>query len=184
LKDQYGAKSDEYTSAQRAIDAYGAQGVDNGVNVRFDSNVQGGVTEVSGVANGDKTPDNPNGQNINVTFNPNSVGGNFSGGLVAHEGSHVADGSDWVSSGFSPGMDPTRYGTEIGAYSVQFNVTQALPAFRTAFGVSIGGVTVIPGEPFKDARPDFQNLLKTSPLYGFTYKDTTPAFVKGSVVPQ
>jgi RHS repeat-associated protein len=42
----------DQSAAQRAIDAYGAQGVDNGVNVRFDSNVTGGVTEVSGVANG------------------------------------------------------------------------------------------------------------------------------------
>ena len=79
--------------AQRAIDSYGAQDVDNGVNVRFDSNVQGGATEVSGPANGEKSADNPNGQNINVTFNPNSVGGNYDGSLVAHEGSNVADGS-------------------------------------------------------------------------------------------
>ena len=171
-------------AAQRAINSYGAIGVDNGVNVRFDSNVQGGVTEVSGVANGEKSADNPTGQNINVTFNPNSVGGTLDGGLVAHEGSHVADGSDWVKSGFSPGMDPTRYQTEIHAYQVQFNVTQATPGFNMMFGVNVGGAPVIPGEPWKDARPDFQNMLKTNPTYGFTYKDTTSAFVKGSVVPQ
>jgi len=171
-------------AAQRAINSYGAMGVDNGVNVRFDSNVQGGVTEVSGVANGEKSADNPTGQNINVTFNPNSVGGTLDGGLVAHEGSHVADGSDWVKSGFSPGMDPTRYQTEIHAYQVQWNVTQATPGFNMMFGATIGSVPVIPGEPFKDARPDFQNLLKNNPQYGFTYKDTTSAFVKGSVVPR
>ena len=39
LKQQYGANSDEYKNAQAAIDAYGEKGVDNGVNVRFDSNV-------------------------------------------------------------------------------------------------------------------------------------------------
>ncbi len=39
---------DDKAAAQRAIDSYGAQGVDNGVNVRFDANVTGGVTEVSG----------------------------------------------------------------------------------------------------------------------------------------
>lgn len=171
-------------AAQRAINSYGAMGVDNGVNVRFDSNVQGGVTEVSGVANGDKSADNPTGQNINVTFNPNAVGGTLDGGLVAHEGSHVADGSDWVKSGFSPGMDPTRYQTEIHAYQVQWNVTQATPGFNMMFGATIGSVPVIPGEPFKDARPDFQNMLKTSPQYGFTYQDTKAAFVKGSVVPK
>jgi hypothetical protein len=81
---------DDKAAAQRAIDAYGAQGVDNGVNVRFDSNVTGGVTEVSGVSNGTKSEDNPTGQNINVTFNPKVAG---DAGLVAHEGSHVADAS-------------------------------------------------------------------------------------------
>jgi RHS repeat-associated protein len=179
LKDQYGANSSEYTSAQKAIDSYGAQGVDNGVNVRFDSNVSGGVTEVSGVA-GDKTADNPNGQNINVTFNPNAVGGTLDDGLVAHEGSHVADGSAWVSSGFSPGMDPTRYQTEIHAYQVQYNIMQGTPGFNMMMGTNIGGVPVIPGVPWQDARPDFQNMLKTNPQYKLTYKDTTAAFVKGA----
>ncbi len=84
---------DDQAKAQRAIDSYGAQGVDNGVNVRFDSNVQGGVTEVSGTANGEKSVDNPDGQNINVTFNS----GDARAGLVAHEGSHVADASAWVT---------------------------------------------------------------------------------------
>ena len=106
IKDQYGAGSSEYKNAQRAINSYGAEGVDNGVNVRFDSNVTGGATEVSGVANGNKSADNPTEQNINVTFYPNTVGGVFGGGLVAHEGVHVADGSALVSSGFSSKKDP------------------------------------------------------------------------------
>jgi RHS repeat-associated protein len=117
---------DDQAAAQRAIDAYGAQGVDNGVNVRFDSNVTGGVTEVSGVANGDKSSDNPTRQNINVTFNPNAGGGDYSGGLVGHEGSHVADASTWVASGFSPSMNPTNSTTEFNAYHVQFDIGNAL----------------------------------------------------------
>ena len=182
LKDQYGAKSDQYTSAQRAIDAYGAQGVDNGVTVGFSTKIQGGLTDPSGIANGVKSADNPNGQNIQVAFNPNALGENLSSGLVAHEGSHVADASAWVASGFSPGMDPTRYGTEINAYQVQFNVDQTTPVMT--MGSNIGGVPIFPGETFRDFRPDIEGFLKTNTNYGFTYKDTTPAFVKGSVVPQ
>ena len=34
LKDQYGADSDQYKTAQKAIDAYGKQGVDNGVTIQ------------------------------------------------------------------------------------------------------------------------------------------------------
>jgi RHS repeat-associated protein len=122
-------------NAMNAINSYGDQGVDNGVNVRFDSSItdgQGnplaGVTEVSGIANGqnDSQNDNPNKQNINVTFNPDQLAGAVGAGLVAHEGSHVADGSAWVSSGFSAAKDPTSMETEFNAYHVQFNVVNTL----------------------------------------------------------
>lgn len=63
---------------------------------------------------GSKTKDNPTGQNILVTFGPVTMG---RGGLdltksLAHEGSHIADGADWIKSGFSPRMNPTSQNTE------------------------------------------------------------------------
>jgi RHS repeat-associated protein len=181
LKDQYGDDSDEYKNAQRAIDSYGAQGVDNGVDVKFADTSRGDAqTAVSGVA-GQKTADNPTGQNIEVTFKADSAS---SAGLIAHEGSHVADASNWVKSGFSPGQDPTRYGTEIKAYNVQFNILQQQMQSQNSLPVNWLGGTLIPGESWRDFRPTVQNFLQTSPAYGFTYRDTTSAFVKGSQIPQ
>jgi len=178
---------DDQAAAQRAIDAYGAQGVDNGVNVRFDANVTGGVTEVSGVANGenDKENDNPNKQNINVTFNPNAVG---DASLVAHEGSHVADGSAWVSSGFSANMNPTNLNTELNAYHVQFNILNSLSAIKAPPGmVPNGGFLNFKNgqlswhaeDTFKGITPDLQKKIEQN------YENSAlPAFQKGSVVPR
>jgi RHS repeat-associated protein len=177
---------DDQAAAQRAIDAYGAQGVDNGVNVRFDSNVNGGVTEVSGVANGNKSADNPTGQNINVTFNPNAVGGDFSGGLVGHEGSHVADASAWVASGFSPNMNPTNLTTEFNAYHVSFNIGNALLNMKAGPGGDYIGYVQVPpngqvnwkkGDTFKVITPDLQHKIKQN------YQNSnSPAFTKGAVL--
>jgi RHS repeat-associated protein len=172
---------DDKAAAQRAIDAYGAQGVDNGVNVRFDGNVTSGtaVTEVSGVANGSKSADNPTGQNINVTFNPDAVGKDESAGLVAHEGSHVADGSDWVKSGFSANMDRTHNQTEMNANHVQFNIMNAqlgalYPNGYTA-GLYNNSVKWNKGDTFKMITPDLQKAIqKANGAY-----DTKPAFTKG-----
>jgi len=175
---------EDQAAAQRAIDAYGAQGVDNGVNVRFDSNVTGGVTEVSGVANGDKSADNPTGQNINVTFNPNAVGGDFSGGLVAHEGSHVADGSAWVASGFSAKLNPTNLTTELNAFHVQFNIQNSLGVLKFGNSYASGGVNFEngqlswkAGDTFKQVTPDLKQKLEEN------YKNLdSPAFRKGGVL--
>lgn len=178
---------DDQVAAQRAIDAYGAQGDDNGVNVRFDSNVTGAVPEVSGVANGNKSADlNPNGQNINVTFNPNAVGGDYSGSLVAHEGSHVADGSAWVASGFSPNMNPTNSTTEFNAYHVQFDIGNALLNMKAGPSGSYTGYINVPpngrvdwkkGDTFKAITPDLQQKIKEN------YQNlNSPAFTKGAVL--
>ena len=186
LKGQYGANSDEYKNAQSAIDAYGAQGVDNGVNVRFDTNVTGGITEVSGIANGNKSTDNPTGQNINVTFNPNAVGGEFSGGIVAHEGSHVAAGSAWVASGFSPNLNPTNFTTEFNAYHVQFDVGNALLNMKAgANGTYTGFINVgehgqvnwKKGDTFKVLTSDLRQKINEN----YTNLNS-PAFTKGSVL--
>jgi RHS repeat-associated protein len=177
---------DDKTAAQRAIDAYGAQGVDNGVNVRFDANIKesGAVTEVSGVANGNKSADNPTGQNINVTFKPGAVGGDFSGGLVAHEGVHVADGSDWVKSGFSASMNPTNNTTELNANHVQFNIGNAMLGALagpngTYTGTLFGGsVSWKKGDSFKMITPDLQRAIQKEN----GANDTKPAFTKGAVL--
>lgn len=170
-------------NAMKAINAYGEEGVDNGVNIRFDSNIKGGdaVTEVSGVANGNKGEDNQIGQNINVTFKSLMNADVQSGaGLVMHEGSHVADGSKWVASNFSTGMNPTRYGTEINAYRNQFNLMQVQNRVVTMDRGKY--LFSIPGTTWKDMLPYWKEMLKSSPNYGFTYKDKTAAFSKGRVI--
>jgi len=131
LKDKYGADSDQYQSAERAIDAYGKEGVDNGVVVaQGNTGDYAAKTQVAGVA-GAITADNPTGQNIRVTLNKdlNLLGGDNTNGLAmlaAHEGSHVADASDWVASGFSSNANPSNYRTEFDAYRVTGNIAEGL----------------------------------------------------------
>jgi uncharacterized protein RhaS with RHS repeats len=177
---------DDKTAALRAVDAYGAMGVDNGVNVRFDANGGDAVTEVSGVANGNKSADNPTGQNINVTFNPTFMGRDFSGSLVAHEGSHVADGSDWVKAEFSPTMNPTHNATEMNANHVQFNILNVILGAEAAkigadgYSGSMNHNSVIwdKGDSFKKITPDLQKAIqKANGIW-----DTKPAFNKGEVL--
>ena len=125
LKDKYGAGSKQYTTAQRAIDAYGRAGVDNGVTVDVgNTGKYGAITAVAGAA-GAKTADNPTGQKVNVTFGTGILG-EARPTLAAHEGSHVADGSDRVRSGFSAATNPTPYRAEVNAYQVQSNIGQGL----------------------------------------------------------
>jgi RHS repeat-associated protein len=175
---------DDQAAAQRAIDAYGAQGVDNGVNLRFDANIKGGdaVTEVSGVANGNKSADNPTGQNINVTFRPGAVGGDLSGSLVAHEGSHVADGSEWVKSGFSPSMNPTRNLTEMNANHAQFNIlnVQLGMMYPNGYTGSLYGGSVgwKKDDTFKMITPELQKAIQKEN----GASDTKPAFRKGAIL--
>jgi len=122
------------------------------------------MTEVSGVANGNKSEDNPTGQNINVTFKPTAVGGDAlgGGGLVAHEGSHVADGSDWVKSGFSSNMNPSNLTSEMNAYHVQFNIMNSVAASRgwTKFNMKLSnGATWDEKATFKGITPDLQQRV-------------------------
>jgi hypothetical protein len=181
----FGDTSSQYLDAQRAIDAYGEQGVDNGVNIRFDSSADTpGVTEVSGVT-GRQTADNPTGQNINVTVNPSSLGSSGAAGLIAHEGSHVADAAAWVASGFSSSMNPTRYRTEMNAYRTQFYIYEAQGSTRPAefpTTITFGSHSFLfsyPGARFKDVLPHVRDML-ASPPYSTTYQDQTKAFQRGA----
>jgi hypothetical protein len=135
LKDRYGADSSQYKNAQGAIDAYGKQGVDNGVTIQVgNTGKYAGEVAVAGSA-GAKTADNPTGQKITATFNPNFLTGDSNAGLLeGHEGSHVADGSAWVASGFSPSMNPTRYQTELNAYRVQANLADGFGSTLSTVG--------------------------------------------------
>jgi hypothetical protein len=122
-KDTYGTNSDQYKDTQRAIDAYGKAGVDNGVTIQVgDTGKYGAVTTVAGNA-GAQTKDNPTGQKIEVKLRPSLVGDAMT---EAHEGSHVGDGSAWVASGFSSALNPTKFHTELRAYRVTDTISEGL----------------------------------------------------------
>jgi RHS repeat-associated protein len=138
-------KSDEYQKLNRALKAYGAKGIDNGVTVKFGAARDGapGDTEVGiqidtadiKLVGGDNTT----GQNTVVTID---LAKNKDAALlaetIAHEGSHVADGATLVSAlplnlnsrgadGIltSP-LNLTKYRTEFQAFEVSAAVAQGL----------------------------------------------------------
>ncbi len=120
----YGTKSDEYKKAERALNVYGEEGVKNGVTIFASEGVGSGRTQVAGVA-GQKTADNPTGQNIQIGFDPDAFQRSSFGDLIGHEGSHGADGSDWVKSGFAKTANPALYQSEVDAHTVQSVLAQA-----------------------------------------------------------
>jgi RHS repeat-associated protein len=160
LKDKYGADSEQYKSAQRAIDAYGKEGVDNGVTIaQGNTGNYAAETKVAGntVA---KSADNATGQNILVTLNKslnllNGDNTNFLGILGAHEGSHVADASDWVASEFSNNANPSVRQTEFDAYRVGLNVAEGMRFSWTS--VSFGNQTYRFDFPL--AQPETNNAI-------------------------
>src|SRR6266567_1559697 len=110
LKDKYGEDSDQYQTAQRAIDAYGEAAKDNGVTIQVGKTGDyGAETSVAGTT-GPKTDLNQTGQQITVTFNQNQLNkvSDFNALLEGHEGVHVANGSDWLQSGFSNNANPSH----------------------------------------------------------------------------
>ncbi|MBK9709286.1 MAG: RHS repeat-associated core domain-containing protein [Acidobacteria bacterium] len=149
--EKYGTNSNEYKKAQRALDVYGEEGKNNGVTIFTKEGAGAGRTGVDGVA-GRRTADNPNGQNIRVEFDANIYNHSGLSNLIGHEGSHAADASEWVSSGFAASKNPTRYKTEVDAYTVTslllegrggaFQVPTMLPHYRNRRGV----VTYLPDQ--------------------------------------
>jgi RHS repeat-associated protein len=140
----YGTTSKEYKKAERALNAYGGEGVKNGVTIVAKDGAGGGRTGVVGVA-GQKTADNPAGQNIRVQFDPSAFEGATFGNLIGHEGSHAADGSDWVKSGFRDSANPTTYQGEVDAYTVQSLLAQARNPDTYSF-ISLPGGFKQPGK--------------------------------------
>jgi len=139
-------KSDDYKKLQRAINAFGAVGVDNGVTVAFGTNKDGspaataiGIRDRNGDAIKDVTADNPTGQDTVVTFDMSQQKDSADlAGSIGHEGSHVADGTDLVGALPSNLTDPataavlngplnlTKYETETRAYGVSAAVSQGM----------------------------------------------------------
>jgi RHS repeat-associated protein len=120
LKDAYGDKSSQNTTAQRAIDAYGQENRDNGVTVQVgNTGSYGGSTDVKADSS------SPTGARVMVTLgNGDFDGSAYSGIGAAHEGPHVADAQDWIASGFNPAQNPTSYNTEFRAYLVTAHLAE------------------------------------------------------------
>ncbi len=139
-------KSDDYKKLERAIKAFGAVGVDNGVTVKFDTTGGGspaattpGIRDRNQDGIKDVTADNPTGQDTIVTIDPSQHSDSSSYAVdIAHEGSHVADRAELVGALPSNLSDPTlaavlggplnltKYETETRAYGVSAAVSQGL----------------------------------------------------------
>lgn len=138
IGEAYGTNSNEYKKAERALNVYGAEGVNNGVTIFAKEGAGGGRTGVEGVV-GQKTADNPTGQSIRIEFDPGAFQRPTFGNLIGHEGSHAADGSDWVKSGFGGSANPTTYRSEVDGFTVQSVLAQARNPDTYSFVTLPGG---------------------------------------------
>ena len=165
-------KSKEYKNLQRAINAYGKAGVDNGVTVQFGTNAQGkplntlgGIRDNNTDFNKDVTDTNPTGQNTVVTVDLAQLGGlkdldtNELGTALSHEGSHVADIAALVnqipltyadsSGNFTKNAMKAlqsdinnRYASEVLAYQVSIAAAQALGFTQFSLGIGKNKMTI------------------------------------------
>ena len=103
-RDSFKKGSKEYNQLDRALKAFGAKGVDNGVTIAFGATRDGSpASTVVGInaPAGTKviTADNPTGQDTRLTIDPKqNTSAHDYVSTVGHEGSHVADGSDLVGA--------------------------------------------------------------------------------------
>ena len=201
----YGQNSKEYNQAKRAVDVYGAEGVKNGVTINAAKGGEDGYTQVAGVA-GPKTKENPTGQNIHITFSAESFNlENVSEG-IGHEGSHAADGSDWVKSGFANAKNPAAYQFEVDGYIVQSLMAEAnnpngSNSVRLSYYKALGKNPYLPERlpiwksEWKGAdratlmafRSNVDSLLarpRRAGGYGLTPASTKRAFLNGSAFPR
>jgi len=133
LGETKGWDSNEYLAAQRAIDSYGDEGVDNGVVI-----AQGNTGNFA--ASTDPAGKAFPGEKLVVTFNTGNLDGRTDNlaVLAGHEGSHVADDMNWLTHGqsdskwaglgLSPGLPHTAYEFEQRAYSVGNSIAEGLGA--------------------------------------------------------
>jgi RHS repeat-associated protein len=94
-----GCDSDEPQTVWDALNAYGSEGVDNGVTVTFGKTANGTAAEASAVSNNSLSFD-ANGKataNVLVTINSSITDMNQLVQAVGHEGSHVEDRQSFAS---------------------------------------------------------------------------------------
>ncbi|MGH9761952.1 MAG: RHS repeat-associated core domain-containing protein, partial [Blastocatellia bacterium] len=158
-RDRYRGGSAEYSRINRALTAYGREGVDNGVTVKFGATRDGTPAEtVPGIAadaSGHKvtSADNPTGQRTTVTVDPTQNTDSFKWATsIGHEGSHVADIAAFAATLPSNLADPrasaaltgpfnlnlAKWTTEWKAYTTESNIAQALAHDNI---LSVGGDT-------------------------------------------
>jgi hypothetical protein len=201
----YGQNSKEYNQAKRAVDVYGAEGKANGVTIYAAKSGDDAFVQVAGVA-GPKTKDNLTGQNIHITIREDSLISKNLSELIGHEGSHAADGSDWVKSGFANAKNPTAYQFEVNGYIVQSLMAEAnnpngSNSVRLSYYKEPGKNPYLP-ERFPIWKPEWKgadratlmafrsgvdSLLarpKSAGGYGLTPASTKRAFIRGSKFPR
>jgi RHS repeat-associated protein len=160
-RDSYKKDSAEYKRLDAIINAYGKEGKDNGVTVAFGATTSGRPAETDvGVkvdAQGNKvtTANNPTGQDIRVTIDSSQY--NTDIGLlpaVAHEGSHVADGSavvgalptnllsPAVASILNGPLNLTLYQVETNAFNAEVVAIRALASQYGIGTYSVDGVGI------------------------------------------
>lgn len=125
IEKKYGGKeSKEYIKAESALGIYGKKDEKNGITIFSNEGAGEGRTYVEGVLR-KKTDENPTGRNIIVAFDTASFGGENFDSLIGHEGSHAADGTEWVKSNFSDSKNPSNYQSESDAYTVSSLLSEA-----------------------------------------------------------
>jgi RHS repeat-associated protein len=163
IEQKYGTNSNEYKNAKRSLDVYGDAGQRNGVTIYAREGSGDARTQVAGVA-GRRTADNPNGQNIRISFDAASFDSGL-GNSIAHEGSHAADGSEWVSSGFADSKNPTNYQTEVDAYTISSLFIEASGARQATFYLP----------HYRDRRGTVRYLPETIFLYSSSWSEADKA---------
>ncbi|HEV7646404.1 MAG TPA: RHS repeat-associated core domain-containing protein [Pyrinomonadaceae bacterium] len=205
-------KSKQAKAIKRAIDSYGCDASDdtcgekgkNGVRIVDQSATTGPSDNITGDTSGgvqtegvahDKTIANPHGMYAVVSFDFASAANPASGvdlaQILVHEGSHVADGAEWVASGFLDSKNPSIYKTEKDAYTTQsyFVSHRASASGSYQGGIDSKGQPVnyqIWNKSWKNV--DSKRETNINKIIEFTYGVTAkvsgdPTFVKDGVLP-
>jgi RHS repeat-associated protein len=187
VADAKGYGSEEYQDLQRSIDAYGGEGEANGVTVAV--NATGGYagTTDSGSGNMGFSISNPTGQDTLVTLNSGDWGKAKGGGdlrgllaTIAHEGSHVADRTDWAWAGSTDGASPSHFATEYRAYGVTTTVWESFGA-KTLSGTRPDGKAFGLGAWWVSGANSDDNNFRRATMVKELYTDwDTQAFSKNT----
>lgn len=124
-KDKGGINSKEYKKAERAILSYGKKGESNGVTI-----------VKSGSERGSARPGDIKSKAITVTLMSDSFDSAKEPNLdaiIIHEGSHVADISDWYKGGRKENSRFSQYNSEFEAYSVSSIYAEAIGQERSGY---------------------------------------------------